>query len=245
MVRAAISVCMPTYNGARYIKEQLDSIVAQLEDNDEVIVVDDGSRDGTRSILEGFAQRDDRIRVIMNTKNVGVVGAVEIAVANASREIIFLSDQDDIWLAGKVERALSKLDQDGIVAVLSNSEIFVDNKSTGTLFFGSGYQPRFSIGAQLYKNDFIGCCMCFKKSILSTALPFPKRISMHDWWLGVNALAAGGVVFDEEPSILYRRHGANLSPSSRRGIASIIRSRIFDALGLFKLLRRAGTGRAR
>lgn len=241
MLRVAISVCMPSYNGARYIEEQIDSILPQLASSDELIIVDDGSRDGTRDILKKYAANDARIRLVMNEQNVGVVKAVEMAVAHASREIIFLSDQDDIWLPGKVERGLSMLSDEGVVAVLANSEIFVNNEPTGTLFFRPERFPRFSILAQFFKNDFIGCCMCFKKAVLTTALPFPRRVSMHDWWLGVNALAAGKVVFDEAPAILYRRHDANLSPSSRRSIATILRSRFFDALSLFALWQRVGT----
>jgi glycosyltransferase involved in cell wall biosynthesis len=239
MTRNAISVCMPTYNGALFLQDQLDSILLELEPGDELIIVDDASRDRTADILHALAKSDSRVKLVMNSQNVGVVTAVEMALEQAHHEVIFLSDQDDIWLPGKVKRALSLLSRDGIVAVLTNSEIFVDDRRTGRLFFPQGRRPKFNIASQLYKNDFIGCCMCFKKVILKTALPFPKPVSMHDWWLGVVLIASGKVEFDATPSILYRRHSANASPASRRSILKIVRSRVFDAICLVRLFARS------
>ena len=236
MARNAISVCMPTFNGERFLHAQLQSILSELEPWDEIIIVDDASCDGTIRILMDMEKSDKRIKLVINERNVGVVKAVEIALCLATNEFIFLSDQDDIWLPGKVERGLSRLIGTTAVAVLSNAEILVEDRRTGVLFFLLGYEPRFSIPAQLYKNDFIGCSMCFKKIILKTALPFPGRISMHDWWLGVNAIATGATIFDRAPSILYRRHASNASPSSRRGVVKIIQSRFYNFLSLFVLI---------
>lgn len=230
-----ISVCMPTFNGGLFLRQQLDSILLELRPLDEFIIVDDASSDSTLEILKNLCKSDRRVRLVVNTRNVGVVKAVEMALALATKDVIFLSDQDDIWLPGKIERALLLLAGKDVVAVLSNSEIFVDDKRTGALFFSMGRQPRFTIASQLYKNNFIGCCMCFKSTVLATALPFPKRISMHDWWLGVNALASGNAIFDEVPSILYRRHASNASPSLRRGIVIVIKSRFFDFISLISL----------
>jgi glycosyltransferase involved in cell wall biosynthesis len=235
MIRQPISVCMPTYNGELFLRAQLDSILLQLEPGDELIIVDDASRDQTPAILRDLAAVDSRVRLVENSKNAGVVASFETALILVQNEIIFLSDQDDIWLSGKIQRALQLLDVDGVVAVLSNSEIYVDDRRTGRLFFPAGRLPRFSVFSQLYRNDFIGCCMCFRKGILKTALPFPKRVSMHDWWLGVVALTAGTAVFDETPTILYRRHRTNASPASRRRIGKVVQSRFHDAMCLFQL----------
>lgn len=236
MMRDPVSVCMPTYNGASYLREQLSSIISELIKDDELIIVDDGSTDGTKIILTELAKLDSRVRVFENSSNLGVIKTVETTLKLATKDIIVLSDQDDIWIPGRIDRAMSKLHGNKVVAVLSNSEIFVNKKRTGKLFFVPERPPKFTIAAQLYRNDFIGCCMCFRKSILKTAMPFPENISMHDWWLGVNAIVSGEVIFDNSLAILYRRHDSNASPSTKRAFSKIVWSRIFNALALFHLL---------
>jgi glycosyltransferase involved in cell wall biosynthesis len=238
MMRDPVSVCIPTYNGISYLREQLSSIISELTADDELIIVDDGSTDGTKTTLADLAKLDSRVRVFANSSNVGVIKTVEAALKLATKDIIVLSDQDDIWIQGRIDRALSKLRDHEAVAVLSNSEIFVDGKRTGKLFFVPGRSPRFNVAAQLYKNDFIGCCMCFRRSILETAMPFPENISMHDWWLGVNAIVSGKVIFDDSPAILYRRHESNVSPSTRRAFSKVVWSRVFNALALVRLILR-------
>ena len=102
-----ISVCMATYNGEKYIREQIDSILAQLGDKDELIVSDDGSADATLSIVRSFS--DPRIKIISNTGKHGTNGNFENALKHAQGDYIFLSDQDDVWLPGKVNICLQAL----------------------------------------------------------------------------------------------------------------------------------------
>lgn len=238
MTPQALSVCMPTFNGERYLLEQLESIFPLLSPADEVIIVDDCSTDRTMAILSDFAQREKRLSLVRNDANIGVVKTVEKALLLARHETIFLADQDDIWLPAKISRAVARLAPADVVCVLSNNEIFVDDNRTGRLFFPAGSRPRMSMAAQLYRNDFIGCCMCFKRSVLATALPFPDGVSMHDWWLGVNALAQGKVQFDDEPTILYRRHASNATQSTRRNMLAVVQSRFHNVIAVAILLAR-------
>src|SRR3954447_2023680 len=102
-----VSVCMATYNGSKYVREQIDSILADLGADDEVVVVDDASRDATASLLEGLA--DPRVRVLRSVQNHGYVKTFERAIGEATGEIIMLSDQDDVWPQGRTETLTAAL----------------------------------------------------------------------------------------------------------------------------------------
>ena len=120
-----ISVCLATYNGEKYIKEQLDSILPQLSANDEIIISDDNSTDDTINIIRSL--NDERIKIYVN-KTKGIVKNFENALNNASGDIIFLSDQDDVWKNDKVKKILSAFSSDNsLTFVFSNAEIIDEN----------------------------------------------------------------------------------------------------------------------
>lgn len=229
----SVSVCMATYNGARYLEAQLGSILPQLSSDDELVVVDDCSTDATRAILSRLAAADPRVRVLESPRNRGVVRTFEEAIGLARKELIVLSDQDDIWKESKlatVREAFARSPR--ACAVLTNAEFFVAERPTGNLFFPEGRGPRLSVLRQYVRNDFIGCCLAFRRALLPALLPFPRRISMHDWWIGTNALLSGEVVFCPTSQLLYRRHQSNASPSSRRSLPTVARSRLGNLAAL-------------
>lgn len=233
----SVSVCMATYNGEMYLREQLDSILSQLREGDELIVVDDCSKDTTCELLKSY--KDERVKVFFNQRNLGVIRSFESALSKAENEIIFLSDQDDVWLPGRVSSCLEVFVQNAQVsAVVVNAEVLAFTERTGTRFFPQGYTPSFSLFSQLYKNEFIGCCMGVRRRVLKLALPFARGISMHDWWLGCCALMSGEVFFLNESKIYYRRHSSNASPAQRRKLSTILRSRISDVCCFSSLLMR-------
>lgn len=207
-----VSVCIATYNGEKYLREQIDSILNQLHDDDEIIVSDDGSTDSTIQILESY--QDDRIRIFVNTGIHGVNANFENALANATGEYIFLSDQDDVWLPGKVEACIEALkDADCVV-----HDCFVTDQNlqvTGDSFFkernsGKGFWKN------IYKNTYLGCCMAFKKDIIADVLPIPKTTAFfHDNWIGCMADLKYRLVFIPFKGILFRRHGNNTSSTSK------------------------------
>ena len=125
-----ISVCIATYNGEKYIRDQLESILSQLDFCDEIVVSDDHSSDKTIAIIKSF--NDDRIRVIYNSGQKGYTSNFENALKHAKGEYIFLSDQDDIWLKGKVDKCMEYLqDYDFVVsdAVIVNQDLETLKKS--------------------------------------------------------------------------------------------------------------------
>lgn len=220
-----VSILVATYNGATYLAEQMDSILAQVSPDDEVIVVDDCSSDNTFAMLSDYARRFPAVIALRNEKNLGVRKTFERLLHLARKDIVFLSDQDDIWVQGRKARMTDALHQDGCVAVLANSLILTEN-GIDRAFYPEPHHPDVaSIWRNFARNAFIGCCMAFRRDILAIALPFPERLSMHDWWLGTCAMAVGRVCYLPEPSLLYRRHGGNLSSSTRRPWRVVLRDR--------------------
>ncbi|WP_288864733.1 glycosyltransferase family 2 protein [uncultured Alistipes sp.] len=208
-----ISVCMATYNGEKYIREQIDSILAQLGDKDELIVSDDGSADATLSIVRSFS--DPRIKIISNTGKHGTNGNFENALKHAQGDYIFLSDQDDVWLPGKVNICLQALQTAHLVV----HDCYVTDGNLHILH-PSFFEMRGSASGfwkNLLRNSYVGACEAFRRSILEYALPLPDKLPVyHDGWLGSLADIKGKVEFIRTPLIYFRRHDSNTSQSARR-----------------------------
>ena len=219
-----ISVCMATYNGERFIHEQLESILSQLENDDEVVIVDDASTDGTVRSAEEF--RDTRIRIFRQAHNCGVLETFERALKEAAGDIIFLADQDDIWRPDKVSKIKSLFSTRADLSLVLSDSFIVDahGQITSETRFRSG---RFHPGAlqNFIRNRYLGCAMAFRRSILVYCLPFPADIPMHDMWIGIVNQFVGKTEFIDEPLMSYRRHDGNASPQSHAPLAQMIRWR--------------------
>lgn len=207
-----ISVCIATYNGEKYLREQIDSILSQLSDNDEVIISDDSSNDSTISILESY--EDARIKIYRNQKFKSPIYNFENAIKHAKGDVIFLCDQDDIWLPNKVNIMVDALKNSDLV--LSNCKILDASLNISDRYFFEVNRSHKGFFNNLIKNSYIGCCMAFRKSILNYTLPFPKNLAMHDLWIGLSVEFRGKTTFLNEPLMLYRRHGNNVSSSGEK-----------------------------
>lgn len=208
-VRKKISVCLATYNGEKYIKEQLDSILSQLEPTDEVIISDDHSTDNTIKVIE--ALQDNRIKIFKNNLGKGYSKNFENAINHSSGDYIFLSDQDDVWMDNKVSKMMIELDNYDLVisdALISDGEL---NPTLGSHFKLHGTKSGF-INNWL-KTRYIGACMAFKKQMLAKMLPFPENqnLAAHDYWIANVGEYFFKVKLINEPLIKYRRHGKNAS----------------------------------
>ena len=204
-----ISVCMATYNGEKYIEEQLCSILSQIGDNDEIVISDDGSTDGTYNVVKNIG--DVRIKWYVNNGVHGFTHNFENALKHAKGDIIFLSDQDDIWKENKVEVTLKVLENCDFAisdCITVNNEMEVIQESRFEAF---GIKNGFI--NHMIKSRYLGCCMAFKRNVIEKALPFPKKDKLveHDIWLAAVALLYFKVKLIEEPLVLYRRHGNNVS----------------------------------
>ena len=176
-----ISVCIATYNGEKYIKEQLLSILPQLGKKDEVIISDDHSTDNTLDIVKGL--NDNRIKIVMNNREKGYTSNFENALSYAIGDYIFLSDQDDIWMSNKVDYCIAELKEYDLVvsdAILINSK---GEKIDDSFFYKRNVY--YTWLGNIFKFGFLGCCMAFKMNVLKKALPFPKKhlYCTHDNWI--------------------------------------------------------------
>ena len=203
-----ISVCIATYNGEKYIKEQLFSILEQLGKDDEIIISDDHSTDNTLEIIEKLL--DSRIKLFLN-KEKGYTSNFENALKQVSGDIVFISDQDDIWDSSKVRVCLEELKFVDLVVsdcklINSTNEIIADS------YFTLRSVKKSSWG-NLIKFSYLGCCLAFRSEILKKALPFPsnRQFCTHDNWLFlVGSFLYKHKVLDDT-LIYYRRHDENVS----------------------------------
>lgn len=209
---------MTTYNGERYVGEQLESILSQLGEKDEVIIGDDGSTDATLSIIDSFG--DGRIKVFRNSFHNHILN-FEDCLKKAQGDIIFMSDQDDVWLPEKVETMTKALEDADLVC----ANCYVtdgDLKHNGELFFYDEASKKPGVIKNLWHNQYVGCCLAFKRELLRYALPFPKGLITHDTWLGIVADMKGKSKFIEKPLILFRRHGNNVSSTGEKSRLSLM-----------------------
>lgn len=234
--RPRVSVCMAAYNGQRFIVDQLRSILAQLSEQDEVIVVDDASQDGTRDCIT--ALNDSRIHLHRHRTNLGVLRTFEDAIRAASGDILFLSDQDDLWQPSKVAKTLVALDANPGVTLIATDTALIDEdgRMISESFFAGRGRFRSGLWANLARNRFGGCTMAFRAEIISDILPLPRRRHvLHDIWIGVrNSLSGHRSFYIDEPLVLNRRHSTNTTGNSKLGFLYRLRIRIDFLLALLE-----------
>ena len=217
------SVCIATFNGSKYVRYQIESILPQLSEDDEIIISDNLSTDDTIEIINNI--NDPRIK-IYTCQEKGVVKNFENAIKHATGKIIFLSDQDDIWKENKVESIISTFKSNPkITLIFSNAEYLSDNVDQNeSLFFP--LPPSLGLFSNILKNNFLGCTISFKRDIDNKIFPFPRNLAMHDWWIGLSHIIYGKVVFLNEALILYRRHSNNVTTGNRSSIITGIKWRV-------------------
>jgi glycosyltransferase involved in cell wall biosynthesis len=223
------SICIATYNGEKYIKQQLSSILKQINIDDEVIVSDDDSTDNTIKIIESL--NDKRIKIVQGGFHHFKWNFAN-ALQHANGEYIFLSDQDDIWLNKKYQTCLERLQN--VDLICHNSSVVDENLNTIIPSFFDYYNSKPGIIKNSIKNTYFGACMAFNRKVLNAALPLPKTMEIgHDIWIGLVAESIGKVEFIETPYLLYRRHDAaltnisnDLKTRSKRSLFTKIWSRI-------------------
>ena len=230
-----ISVCIATYNGEKYIREQLLSILHQLNSNDEVIISDDNSTDNTLNVIKNL--NDYRIKIFINEKEKGYTRNFENALEKVSGNIIFLSDQDDIWMDNKLKISLEALKYSDFIV---HNGLMVDenlNIINNSIFKYRNVQQSFA--SNFIQIKYLGCCMVFKREVLNKSLPFPNNqiYVTHDSWLTLVSELYFKVKLIDVPLIKYRRHGSNTSLGGAKGSNSLLKKIVIRLYSLYNLIK--------
>jgi glycosyltransferase involved in cell wall biosynthesis len=234
---------MAVYNGEKYLKQQIDSILYQLDNNDELIISDDGSEDETLNIIKNY--HDKRIVLLFHDRkrytgrSIGSKYAsanFENALKYARGDIIILSDQDDIWLDGKKEEFVNFLSRYDMV-MCNFSLINTDGRVVCDKYYASNPISNCFL-MNVMRSRFLGCCMAFNKKILKWVLPFPENLVGHDYWIGCIGVSLGSFCFIDRVLHAYRRHDDNVTTATNRSTNHIFYKIYYRIDFLFKLVRR-------
>jgi glycosyltransferase involved in cell wall biosynthesis len=225
-----VSVCIATYQGEDYVERQLLSILEQIGPSDEVIVVDDCSRDRTVEVIEKIG--DPRIAVHRNPINRREVFSFGRAIELARGDIIFLADQDDVWLPGRAELMIGKLQESGAALVTSNFEWMDADEQPLTVAF-DGVSSKTSrrhfhniLDIFIGKTNYFGCAMAFRRSLVPLITPIPSYVESHDLWIALAANQTGSNLHIDDRTLRKRRHGSNTTSTvSNRSLSLKLRSR--------------------
>jgi glycosyltransferase involved in cell wall biosynthesis len=236
------SVCMATYRGVAFVEEQIASILSELGADDELVIVDDASPDETADVIGRI--EDQRIRLVRAADNRGYVRTFEEAVRISRGEYIFLSDQDDIWIPGRLDLML---------AALSNSQVVASNFD----MLGGGRRPwiprlRSSDSRRHLANlagilvgyrAYYGCGMAFRREALRYFTPIPPYVrESHDLWLAICGNIAGSVAHLDQATIYRRLHEENQTPAGWRSLPKIVSARVMLLRLMVEAIRRSRRG---
>lgn len=219
-------ICLATFNGEKYIKEQIESIQNQSVKNWSLLIRDDGSTDDTIRIINEISKTDNRITIIEDKKgNIGVIKSFSAILGEAltqNPDYIWFCDQDDVWLPNKMHAMLnsiiSKNEINESTPILAHSDlrvvdqnlIQIDESLIHLIDEKYGVSPKnVSINNLLHRNYISGCACVINKKLAEISYPFPNGIIMHDWWLSLLALITGEIIYIDDKLINYRQHGNN------------------------------------
>lgn len=205
-----ISIALCTHNGEHWLREQLDSVLAQDDVTIEVVALEDRSSDGSLALLLEYAARDPRVRVFENDRNLGPARSFERALSLCRGEFLAPCDQDDIWEPQKLSRLLETI---GAADLAYCDSRYIDEHGA---FSGDGVSDHLQMmsGREplqfLFANSVSGHAALLRREVFERARPFPTGV-FHDWWLALCAAAGEGVVYLAAPLVRFRRHGSAFS----------------------------------
>lgn len=219
-----IDILLATYNGEKFVKEQIESILNQSYADFNLIISDDASTDNTLNILEEYEKKDTRIKVFKKEKNEGLIANFEFLLKNVTSDYFMFSDQDDIWKKDKIEKSINKLKEENSGLVYTDLEI-VDEELN--VIYPSYWKYKqiykkiikYNNFEALYLNNFVtGCTILAKSKYIKDILPLPRnsKFVLHDYWTALIISAKDKISYVEEPTIQYRQHKNNRVGSSRK-----------------------------
>lgn len=216
--KITISVVMATYNGETYLTEQIDSILQQKKQPIEIIVIDDCSTDKTWEILSLYSKRDNNIKIYKNKQNIGVNGTFLAALKKATGDLIFIADQDDIWLTDKIEKMYKAWDGSNLIcsdAIIVDKNKNILHKSELEYFKMNKEISMINPFYFIFSNSISGHNVALTKRFLEDVTPFPEKI-MYDQWLAIVAHYNTTLQIVQDPLCLHRMHDNNTNNSVDR-----------------------------
>jgi glycosyltransferase involved in cell wall biosynthesis len=210
-----ISIAMTTYNGEKYIREQINSILGQSYKDFELIICDDCSNDSTWNILEEYEQKDKRIHCYLNSTNIGFKKNFEKAITLTNGKYIALADQDDIWLSNHLEVLLNHIGNYLLVCTKSKNinafGINIRMKTKKKILDLNADRNNLLYRLLLFDNYVQGCTIMFDRSLIDDFIPIPEEVKYHDYWLGIITAMYKKIYFINKITVLYRRHNLNVT----------------------------------
>lgn len=257
MSSGLVDILLATYNGARHLEQQLDSILAQTRAHWRLLVSDDGSTDETLAIVERYrAKAPDKIVLVPHPgAGSGLIRNFENLMAQSLRDGIAdwvaFSDQDDVWLPEKIERSVAAMRQveseSGVdVPCLIHTDLVVVDQDLAVIAESFARYQRMAPAqaspvSLLSVNQVTGCTMVVNRALLALALPLPPQVLMHDWWCALLS-GSGRRLFVDSPLILYRQHGSNQVGARNRSLHTRLTRLLQDGAGVWRRVRALGRG---
>lgn len=217
--KPTLTILMSTYNGQKYISEQLNSILSQTYENWKLLIRDDGSNDGTQKIISEYSKKDERIVIVDDgLGNLGSAGSFLMLLKRVDTACFMFSDQDDIWLPDKVSITLSRISSDDIPQLVF-TDLHVVDKHLNVLSDSFMKLSRFdtltgvTFSKLIIQNIVVGCTMAGNQRLIERSGLLNSEligsVVMHDWWLALTACVHGKLIYVSDKTILYRQHGNN------------------------------------
>ena len=200
-----VSIVMTCYNSAKYINEQIDSILPELSKDMELIICDDQSKDNTVDIIKSY--NDPRIKLYINERNYGAVRNLEHVISLANNEIIVIADSDNVWYEGKISKVLPYFSNPKVTMVMHDAIIVDSNLNVIMDSYFSWRKSKPGLIRNILKNGYGGSMMAFRKTMVRYILNSPKKMPcFYDEWIGMMCEKHGKCIFIDNKLSCWRRH---------------------------------------
>ena len=215
-----IAILLTTYNGERYLGEQLNSIIAQTYQDWCVLIHDDCSSDTTLDMVRSYAAKDSRIKLLETGVKRGPMDGFMWLLEHADADYYMFCDQDDVWKSDKIEKTLQTMTdteiENPLLPVVVGTDLSIVDESLNIIYYSYRSHTNYTLKQlsdkkwHLFYDDIQGCTMMLNRKAKEVAFPYHEKAVMHDWWIMVSVLWKGGVVgYYDAPTMLYRQHMGN------------------------------------